>query len=131
MKHLQSLAAALVIGAAATSLAAQEADYRTDLGMLHQELTATTELATNCESALHEIGKDALDTQTCKRFVERYEQLWGDRETLKRSVLTFARRAQNGHMPCDARCQDLLRRSEDLRVSITYVLDYMDFMRSL
>lgn len=131
MKYLQFLAAALLIGFAAPPLAAQEADYRTDLGMLLNELSATSDLASNCESALHEIGKDALGTETCGRFVERYERLWGDRETLKRSVLTFARLIQNGHMPCDPRCQDMLRRSEDLRVSITYVLDYMDFMRTL
>lgn len=131
MKYLRIAVAALIIGLAAPLAAEERGDYRTDVVMLLTTLAETAGMASGCEEAMHELGKDALDTDTCKRFVERYESLWGDRDTLQRNVLTFARRVESGQMPCDARCHDMLRRCEELRVSIVYVLDYVDFMRTL
>lgn len=131
MKHLKTYAVALIVGLAAPLAAAEQADYRTDLTSLLSELAETAGMASGCEEALHELGKGALGTETCRRFTDRYEKLWGDRETLQRNILTFARRVESGQMPCDPRCHDMLRRCEELRVSITYVLDYVDFMKEL
>jgi len=121
--------ASLALGPVA--VAEEQEDHRTSLVMLLTELAETAGMGSACEEVLHELGKDALTTEPCRRFTERYRSLWGDRETLQRSILTFARRAETGQMPCDRQCHDMLRRCEELRVGITYVLDYVDFFREM
>lgn len=129
MKPFLIVALALVVSPHLAAAEEQAEDHRTNLVMLLTELAETAGMASGCEQAMHELGKDALDTGACRRFTGRYASLWGDRETLQRNILTFARRAESGQMPCDQRCLDMLRRSEELRVSITYVLDYVDFVK--
>lgn len=128
MKLPAAVALAAMIACTAPAVAAEEAaGIDPGLSALHARLTAVSELAFNCEESLHRFGKKALETEGCSRFIERFNELWGDRETLQRMVHSFTRAAEHGRMPCDARCADMLRRCEELRIAITYILDYAEF----
>lgn len=127
MKSISAFALAAAIACAPAAFANQPTGVDPALEALHSRLDSVADLAFSCEESLHRLGKKALEAEGCNRFITQFVESWGDRETLQRTVNSFTRAVEHGRMPCDSRCLDMLRRTEELRIGITYVLDYAQF----
>lgn len=94
-----------------------------------KELAQLTSLAEACGGEMNNWGKKAVDGEACKAFTTRFYAAWPDRETLMAEVAHYFDRVESGGMDCDSSCRDRLQRVEELRVTVTYYLDYMDFVQ--
>ena len=107
--------------------AAAEYDYFPHLITLIAQMANLAVEADNCEQQLSYYGRKALEGKTCKDFKAHYYAQWPDRESLKDEILSYVVRAEQGEYVCDERCRSMLTRCEELRITIAYVLDYMEF----
>jgi len=94
-----------------------------------KELAQLTALAEVCGEELNNWGNKALESEACKNFSTRFYKAWPDREALLNEVADLFSRIESGSLACDDSCRDRLQRVEELRVTVTYYLDYMDFVK--
>lgn len=129
MKRLlaATFAAITLFGANHGTAKAGNGDYYPELITLIAELANLGVMADRCEQQLINFGARALRAEECASFTNRYHELWPDRAALQEEILEFAKRSERGDFVCDARCRSMLLRCEELRIAVTYVLDYMDF----
>lgn len=120
-----------VLFAAALVLPAQRADasydYFPHLITLIAQLANLAVEADHCEQQLTFFARKGLESKACKDFKKNYYSLWADREALQEEILDYVLRSEAGEFVCDERCRNMLMRCEELRITITYVLDYMEF----
>jgi len=102
----------------------QKIDY-TDL---ISKLAVLVGLADQCGEQLNYYGKDALKAKTCKAFKTGFYKEWADRETLRDLLAQEFAAVEQGRRSCDEDCRVQLQRIEELRVTLTYYLDYIDFV---
>ncbi len=87
--------------------------------------------AEQCGEWLNDYGTEALESPACKELQQGFYGEWGDRDTLREIIAREYRDVEQGRRPCDGDCADRLQRIEELRVTLTYYLDYIDFMKEL
>lgn len=130
MKSLPTAVLALTLSFAATPAPARPGDYYPELITLLAELANLDALAKRCEEDMMNHGKDALRKEMCANFTSHYAELWPGDDDLSNQILEFARRAEDGAITCDDNCRSMLRRCEELRISIHYVFDYIDYLKT-
>ncbi len=116
--------------------AVSAADEQAPAGKLdYTKLIATLAVlvghADQCGTWLNDYGADALESPACKNLIDGFYANWPDRETLRQIVADEYAAVEQGLRACDSDCADRLQRIEELRVTLTYYLDYVDFMKEL
>jgi hypothetical protein len=124
MKPLSPAVLASLLCSAAAPAQTQPADYLPELITLIAELANPDALAKRCEEDMMNSGKDALGKAMCANFTGHYAELWPSHDALSNQIVEFARRVEHGEIACDDNCRSMLRRYEELRISIRYVFDY-------
>ncbi len=95
---------------------------------LIKTLALLTDKADACGEHMNYFGKKALEGEVCKEFHQDFFDIWPSREALQDLVADYTLRLQQGDFQCD-NCDVMLQRVEELRITITYYLDYIDFMK--
>lgn len=130
MKSLPAIVLASTLSFVAAPVPAQPGDYYPELITLIAELANLDALAKRCEEDMMNYGKDALRKEMCANFTGHYAELWPSHDALSNQILDFAKRAERGEITCDDNCRSMLRRCEELRISIRYVFDYIDYVKT-
>jgi len=86
------------------------------------------DLADQCGEQLNYYGKNALKAKPCEAFRSGFYKEWPNREALRDLLAHEFADVEQGRRPCDEDCRVQLQRIEELRVTLTYYLDYMDFV---
>lgn len=107
--------------------AAAEYDYFPYLITLIAQMANLAAEADKCEQQLTYFARKGLESPQCRIFKKNYYAQWPDRKALQEEILSYVIRSERGEYVCDERCRMMLMRCEELRISITYVLDYMEF----
>ena len=107
--------------------ASAEYDYFPHLITLIAQLANLAAEADHCERQLTLYARKGLASEACTSFKKHYYAQWPDREALQDEILSYVLRAEAGEFVCDERCRNMLLRCEELRIIITYTLDYMEF----
>lgn len=108
---------------------AQSDKERSEILALITELARLTDMADACGEHMNYFGKKALEGAVCKEFEQAFYQRWASREALQQVVSDYTVRLEQGAFSCD-NCDVMLQRAEELRITVTYYLDYMDFVRT-
>ena len=127
MKQILGIVLIALVSIAMTPVSRAADDAR--ITEMIKELARLTALAEACGGEMNNWGKKAVDGEACKAFTTRFYAAWPDRETLMAEVADYFDRVESGAMECDSGCRDRLQRVEELRVTVTYYLDYMDFVQ--
>lgn len=110
------------------SLSHAEDDYYPPLITLISQMANMSVMADRCEQKLLPFGKAALESEECASYKKSFYEQWPSREALQLEILDIVNKIEQGELSCDERCNNMLLRSEELRISVTYILDYMDFL---
>jgi len=127
MKRIQALlliCAALLSSVSHSQSESPEAEQVTQLIIT---LAKLSDMADACGEHMNYFGKKALEGAVCKEFKQEFSNHWASREALQLEVIDYTNRLEAGQYVCE-RCKLMLERVEELRISITYHLDYMDFI---
>ncbi len=103
-------------------------DGKVDYTLLISKLAVLIDPAERCGELLNSFGKRALSAPPCKVFHDGFYKEWPDRDTLRSVLAAEFAAVEQGRRPCDEDCRARLQRIEELRVTLTYYLDYMDFV---
>lgn len=94
-------------------------------------LARLTDMGEACGEHLNYFGKKAaLEGAYCREFSQVFYENWPSREALLQTIADYKLRLDQGQYVCE-RCQFMLERAEELRITVTYYLDYIDFMKEL
>lgn len=93
------------------------------------QLATLTGLAGQCGEQLDYYGKDAVAGKECAEFNKQFYALWPGRDQLREEIAELIRVVESGEQPCDDICTSQVQRIEELRVTVTYFLDYFDFWK--
>ena len=127
MKRIQTL---LLICTTLLSGATYSQSEPVELGQITQlikTLATLTDMAEACGEHMNYFGQKALQGAVCKEFKQEFTNHWASREILELEVADYVDRLEQGQYVCE-RCQLMLQRVEELRITVTYYLDYMDFI---
>jgi hypothetical protein len=130
MKSLPAIVLVVGLLSATAPAPAKASDYYPELVTLIAELANLDALAQHCEEDMMNFGKDALRKDMCANFVSHYGELWPNQDALSNQILDFAKRSERGEITCDDTCRSMLRRCEELRITISYVFDYIDYVKT-
>lgn len=127
MKQLQTLFFITITLFSATTHA-QNGTEKAEILDLIKNLARLTDMADACGEHMNYFGKKALAGAVCREFDQSYHALWPSRAALQEVVTDYTIRLQRGEYVCDT-CEVMLQRVEELRITVTYYLDYMDFVK--
>lgn len=97
---------------------------------LIKRLAILTDMADGCGEQLNYYGKKALEGKLCVKFKSDFVAQWPTREALQKEIEDYTIRLNNGTLKCE-KCPIVLQRAEELRITLTYYLDYLDYMKEL
>ena len=126
-----STTSAIVIGLVVAGAAVQ-AQEKSAAGVrsLYSDLSDISGVANRCEEDLKNFAKRALEeSPSCRQFAKRFDERFADRASLLAEITDFTDRTERGQLACDRQCLEMLRKCEEMRIGVTYVLDYMDFVK--
>ena len=129
MKQLQTVFLIAVTLFSTPPLHAQEAAEKAEILDLIKTLARLTDMADACGEHINFFGKKALEGEVCQEFNQAYHDQWPTRAALQQQVSDYTVRLQKGDYICDT-CEVMLQRVEELRITVTYYLDYMDFVKT-
>ncbi len=127
MKQIQALLLICVTLLSGTAHSQSESVESGQITQLIITLAKLTDMADACGEHMNYFGKKALEGAVCKEFKQEFTDHWNSREALQLEVADYAYRLEEGQYVCE-RCQLMLQRVEELRITVNYYLDYMDFM---
>ena len=129
MKRLIVVFMLLGFGSAATAQPMPSDKFSAYLTEMITQLAVLTELASQCGEQLNNYGKDATTGKECAEFDRKFHVRWESRDKLRDEIAELFRVVENGEQPCDDTCAAQVQRIEELRVTNTYYLDYIDFWK--
>ncbi len=127
MKRIQAFLLICVTLLSGTAHSQSEPVESGQITQLIITLAKLTDMADACGEHMNYFGKKALQGAICKEFKQGFTDHWNSREKLQLEVADYAYRLEEGQYVCE-RCKLMLQRVEELRITVTYYLDYMDFM---
>jgi len=130
MKQIQAIIFICITLLSGTSYSQDEPAKAAEAEQITQliiTLAKLTDMADACGEHMNYFGKKALEGAVCKEFKQEFADHWESREALQFEVADYSYQLETGQFVCD-RCKLMLQRVEELRITITYYLDYMDFM---
>lgn len=127
LKMLFFIAMSLIAMVAHAETTAAEEAKITDL---IRTLANLTDQADACGEHMNFYGKKALQGQVCIEFKSGFDKLWPSREALQEEIANYTNRLEKGEFKCE-NCRMTLQRAEELRITIIYYLDYMDYISEL
>jgi hypothetical protein len=95
---------------------------------LVKTLALLTGKADACGEHMNYFGKKALEGEVCKEFKKGFFDRWPSRDALQQLIADYTYRLDHREFTCE-NCDVMLQRAEELRITITYYLDYMDFVK--
>lgn|GEM_PF-3554308 len=114
------------VAAAETDTKAKSSNL--DYTVLITKLAVLVGQADRCGELLNNYGKKALKSPPCEEFHKGFFSEWAGRDELRAILAAEFEAVEQGRRPCDEACSAQLQRIEELRVTLTYYLDYMDFV---
>ena len=129
MKRLVVVFTLLAASYAASAQPMSEEKFAAYLTEMISQLAVLTELASQCGEQLNNFGKDATTGKECAEFDKKFHSRWETREQLRDEIAAVFKAVENGEQPCDETCASQVQRIEELRVTNTYYLDYIDFWK--
>jgi len=99
-----------------------------DYTIMITKLAVLVEQADRCGEYLNNFGKRALKSPPCEEFHKGFYNEWAGRDELRAILAAEFEAVEQGRRACDDACSAQLQRIEELRVTLTYYLDYMDFV---
>ncbi len=102
-------------------------NMKADLIELITQLAKMTDMAGACGEHMNYFGKKALEGGVCKDFNDAFIGKWSSREDLKQMVDNYMLEIEQGKVDCE-NCRMMLQRVEELRITVAYYIDYMEFM---
>ncbi len=130
MKQIQIFLFALITLVSTAGYSQGSATEEQKITNLIKSLAVLTDMADGCGEQMNYYGKKALEGELCTKFRRGFATQWPSREALQEEVITYARHLDEGSLKCD-NCRLVLQRVEELRITVTYYLDYMDYMQEL
>ncbi len=130
MKQVQILLFAVMALVSMVGYGQEGATEEQKITDLIKNLAVLTDLADGCGEQMNYYGKKALQGKLCNQFRNDFTALWPSREALQEVVVNYTNRLDKGTLKCDS-CRLVLQRAEELRITLTYYLDYMDYMKEL
>ena len=103
-------------------------DDKTMLLDLIKTLAIISDKGEACNEHMNFFGKRALEGAVCKEFAAEFQTRLGSREEIRIRVLGLKQRLLVGELSCQD-CEDIVQRIDELRISVTYFRDYMDFLK--
>lgn len=97
---------------------------------LIKRLALLTDMADGCGEQMNYYGKKALTGELCSKFRKSFYDQWPSREALQDLVTAYTNRLDSGQLKCDS-CRVVLQRAEELRITLVYYLDYMDYLEEM
>lgn len=88
-------------------------------------------LGGRCGDRLDVDGRDAIASDACAAYTERFASLWQTRDGLNAEVAALTAPYQNGDRPCDEQCARDLVQLDQLKTMVIYFLDYIDFLKTM
>ncbi len=95
-----------------------------------KRLAILTDMADGCGEQMNYYGRKALQGELCTQFKKDFYAHWPSREVLLNEVVDYANRLDSGALKCE-NCRVVLQRAEELRITVIYYLDYMEYMEEL
>jgi hypothetical protein len=99
-----------------------------DYTVMITKLAVLVDQADRCGEFLNNFGKKALKSPPCEEFHKGFYKEWAGRDELRAILAAEFEAVEQGKRACDEACSAQLQRIEELRVTLTYYLDYMDFV---
>jgi hypothetical protein len=106
----------------------QDSKEKGEITTMIKDLAMLTDMADACGEHMNYYGKKALEGEVCKKFDKAFHDKWPSRAALQDIVLDYSDRLHRGEYVCES-CEMMLQRVDELRITITYYLDYMDFVK--
>ena len=130
MKQIQTFlfAAMMLVSAAGHSQGSSPEEQR--ITELIKSLALLTDMADGCGEQMNYYGKKALQGELCTKFKNSFYAQWPNREALQEEVISYTDSLDSGAFKCD-NCRVVLQRIEEMRITVIYYLDYMDYMGEL
>lgn len=95
-----------------------------------KSLALLTDMADGCGEQMNYYGKKALRGELCTKFKNSFYAQWPNRDALQEEVISYTDSLDSGAFKCD-NCRVVLQRIEEMRITVIYYLDYMDYMEEL
>lgn len=109
---------------------AQNTQDKAQLLTLIKTLAILADKGEACGEHMNYYGKRALEGAVCKEYAAAVLEHWPSREALDAEVDAYLIRQADGNLQCE-NCDLTLERIHELRVTVTYFLDYMDFVKTM
>ena len=97
---------------------------------LIKSLALLTDAADGCGEQMNNYGKKALQGELCTKFKNSFYAQWPNRDALQEEVISYTDSLDSGAFKCD-NCRVVLQRAEELRITVNYYLDYMEYLGEL
>ncbi len=94
-------------------------------------LKQMTALGRRCSDRLDIDGKAAATGGVCGEYAEKFHVLWQSRNGLDGQINDLVAPYRNGGKACDGRCADVLVQIDQLKTTVIYYLDYIDFLKDM
>ncbi len=130
MKQIQVMLFAVMALVSMAGYGQESATEEQKITDLIKNLAVLTDLADGCGEQMNYYGKKALEGKLCKQFKSDFSAQWPSREALQDVVVNYTSRLNKGTLECD-HCRLVLQRVEELRITLIYYLDYMDYMKEM
>jgi len=128
MNKVQGIILICITLLSGTAYSQSEPPEAEQITQLITTLAKLTDMADACGEHMNYYGKKALEGAVCKEFNETFYGKWPTRDSLQQEVEYYTLRLEQGDLVCES-CKLMLVRVEELRITITYYLDYMDFVK--
>lgn len=128
MKPIQRILFATLMLCSAAAPAQVEAPEKGEITQLIKDLARLNDMGSACGEHMDYFGKRALAGAVCQEFEQAFHSHWSNRAALLQLINDYRERLELGEYRCE-RCDVMLERAEELRVFVTYYLDYMDFVK--
>lgn len=129
MRRFQT--AGLIAAALCGLMAAAHAFDDTVLGAQIRMFERMTALGSRCSERLDVDGKNAVSGGVCGEYTEKFYAQWRSREDLIAQTNELVAPYQNGEKECTGPCAGLLVHVDQLKTTVIYYLDYIDFLRDM
>ena len=130
MKQIKVLLFAVMVLVSAVGNSQESAAEEQKITDLIKTLAVLTDMADGCGEQMNYYGKKALQGKLCNQFRNDFAAQWPSREALQDVVVDYTVRLDKGTLKC-GNCRLVLQRVEELRITLTYYLDYMDYMKEM
>lgn len=130
MKSLSRLLAAGLIIFLGTAQAQDAQSEREQLIQFIKELAVVSDQGEACNEHMNYYAAKALEGAVCQEFKAAFAERWQTPANLMQVWDEHNQRVSGLREDCE-NCQVMIQTADEMRVKITYFLDYMEFIKGM